>query len=120
MERAQRRYRAVVIGHTGRGNYGHGLDVALLGLDRVEIVAVADPDEVGRSKARAPPVRAGLDRLTDPAASNSERRPGERNRIELTVMMPATSYGLSDVLATSGVPFVPADDQSQNHLENLG
>jgi predicted dehydrogenase len=46
-----RRWRAGVIGHTGRGNYGHGLDVAFVGLDGVEMVALADPDEAGRAAA---------------------------------------------------------------------
>lgn len=45
------RYRAGVIGHTGRGNYGHGLDLAFVGLPRVEVVAVADADEAGRAGA---------------------------------------------------------------------
>jgi predicted dehydrogenase len=45
------RYRAGVIGHTGRGNYGHGLDLALVGLPGVEVVAVADADEAGRERA---------------------------------------------------------------------
>src|SRR5262245_21293244 len=45
------RYRAGVIGHTGRGNYGHGLDLALVGLPGVEVVAVADADEAGRNRA---------------------------------------------------------------------
>jgi predicted dehydrogenase len=44
-------YRAGVIGHTGRGNYGHGLDLALGGLPGVDVIAVADPDEAGRREA---------------------------------------------------------------------
>ncbi|MBI3970340.1 MAG: Gfo/Idh/MocA family oxidoreductase [Chloroflexi bacterium] len=44
-------YRAAVLGHTGRGNYGHGLDIAFAGLPGVEIVAVADPDDAGRQRA---------------------------------------------------------------------
>src|SRR4051794_15240460 len=44
-------YRAAIIGHTGRGNFGHGLDLAFHGLPDVEVVAVADPDEAGRQKA---------------------------------------------------------------------
>ena len=43
-------YRAVVIGHTGRGNYGHGVGTAFAGLPGVAVVAVADPDETGRRK----------------------------------------------------------------------
>lgn len=46
-------YRAAIIGHTGRGNYGHGLDVAFVGLPGVEIVAVADPEEQGRRRVQA-------------------------------------------------------------------
>lgn len=44
-------YRAAIIGHTGRGNYGHQLDTAFQGLPNVEVVALADPDEEGRAAA---------------------------------------------------------------------
>lgn len=44
--------RAAVIGHTGRGDFGHGLDIAFNRLPGVETVAVADPDPTGREKAR--------------------------------------------------------------------
>ena len=40
--------RAAVIGHTGRGDYGHGLDVVFNGLPNVQVVAIADPVETGR------------------------------------------------------------------------
>jgi len=43
--------RVAVIGHTGRGDYGHGLDTLWLGLPSISIVAVADPDDSGRTKA---------------------------------------------------------------------
>jgi predicted dehydrogenase len=45
-----RTYRVAVIGRTGKGNYGHGLDVVWKELDNVE-VAVADEDEKGRAAA---------------------------------------------------------------------
>ena len=48
---SQKIYRAAAIGHTDAGNYGHGLHIAYQGLDNVEFVAVADPNEVGRKKA---------------------------------------------------------------------
>ncbi len=41
------KYRVAVIGHTGRGNYGHGLDRVWLDVPETEIVAVADADEKG-------------------------------------------------------------------------
>ncbi len=44
-------YRAAVIGHTGRGNYGHQLDLAFQGVHGVEVIAVADPDAEGRAAA---------------------------------------------------------------------
>lgn len=39
--------RTAVIGSTGRGSYGHGLDVAWLDVPDVELVAVADDNPVG-------------------------------------------------------------------------
>jgi len=44
-------YRVAVIGRTGKGNYGHGIDVVWKAIDNVEIVAVADPDDKGRADA---------------------------------------------------------------------
>ena len=39
-----------IIGHTGRGNFGHGLDTVWLGIPEAEIVGVADADEAGLKK----------------------------------------------------------------------
>ncbi|HTG44449.1 MAG TPA: Gfo/Idh/MocA family oxidoreductase [Verrucomicrobiae bacterium] len=43
--------KAAIIGHTGHGDYGHGLDGIFDGRKNIEIVAVADPDETGRKSA---------------------------------------------------------------------
>lgn len=43
--------RAAVIGHTGRGDFGHGLDAALANRDAVEVVAVADAADAARDRA---------------------------------------------------------------------
>lgn len=48
---AEPSYRAAVIGHTGRGNYGHGLDTVWKDVPNTQLVAVADADENGRRKA---------------------------------------------------------------------
>jgi len=45
------KYRAAVIGRTGGGNYGHGLDVVWNDIEQVEVVAVADEEEKGRAAA---------------------------------------------------------------------
>lgn len=64
-------YRAAIIGRTGQGDYGHGLDVVFNGMPRVQVVGVADPDPKGRAacvaRTRAPAefadYREMLDRL---------------------------------------------------------
>ena len=48
---SQKTYRAAAIGHTGAGNFGHGLHTAYRNIENVEFIAIADPDEAGRAKA---------------------------------------------------------------------
>jgi len=45
--------KAAVIGHTGAGDYGHGIERIFQGLPDVSVVAVADPHAAGRAKAKA-------------------------------------------------------------------
>lgn len=45
--------KAVVIGHTGAGDYGHGIERIFAGLPGITVAAVADPHEGGRAKAKA-------------------------------------------------------------------
>lgn len=59
-------YRVGVIGHTGRGNYGHGLDTCWLAMPEVQVVGVADADEAGRASA--------ADRLQAPRAFADYRK----------------------------------------------
>jgi len=47
-----RSWRVAVIGHTGRGGYGHGLDVMWRKVPRTVIVGVADPVAAGLAAAR--------------------------------------------------------------------
>jgi len=42
--------RAAVIGYTGRGDYGHGLETIFSNRPEIEVVALADPDPAGRAK----------------------------------------------------------------------
>ena len=44
-------YRVAVIGHTGKGDYGHGLDRVWLAIPGCKLVAVADTDDAGRAQA---------------------------------------------------------------------
>ncbi len=51
--RPKRKYRVAVIGHTGRGNYGHAWEMAWQEIPEADVVALADPDERGRTQALA-------------------------------------------------------------------
>lgn len=48
---SQKTYRAAAIGHTGAGNFGHGLHIAYKEIENIAFIAIADPDEIGRAKA---------------------------------------------------------------------
>lgn len=45
--------RSAIIGHTGQGNYGHGLDRVMAEHPELELIAVADADMAGLKKAAA-------------------------------------------------------------------
>lgn len=47
---SRKKLRAAIIGHTGRGGYGHGLDMLFAERSNIEVVAVADP--VAEARAR--------------------------------------------------------------------
>ncbi len=44
-------YRVAVIGSSGRGNYGHGMDTVWQNITQAKIVAVADDQPEGLAKA---------------------------------------------------------------------
>lgn len=44
-------HKVAIIGSTGRGDYGHGLDAVWQHIEACEVVAVADENEAGRAKA---------------------------------------------------------------------
>lgn len=46
-------FTVAIIGHTGRGGYGHYLDRAFQGVEGTRVVALADPDEAARERVRA-------------------------------------------------------------------
>lgn len=73
-------YRVGVIGHTGRGNYGHSLDLAFQGLPGVEYAAVADADSTGREACAA---RTGA-----PRSYADYREMVERERPDLVSICP--------------------------------
>jgi predicted dehydrogenase len=44
--------KAAIIGHTGAGDYGHGIERIFAKLPDIAVVAVADPHDAGRAKAK--------------------------------------------------------------------
>jgi len=46
-------FRAAVLGHTGRGDYGHGLETIFADRPGVVLVALVDPDPAGRARTAA-------------------------------------------------------------------
>ncbi len=60
--RSKRTFRIGIIGSTGRGDYGHALDLIWRRLPNAKIVAVADDDAKGREIAGK---RLGINRLHD-------------------------------------------------------
>lgn len=88
--RASKTYRAAAIGHTGAGGYGHGLHLAFQGIENVQVVAVADPDEAGRQKAAA---ESGA-----PRAYAEYREMLEKERPEIVSVCPRWTDGHLDMV----------------------
>jgi predicted dehydrogenase len=73
-------YRVAVIGHTGRGNYGHGLDRVWLDVPRTKIVGVADADADGGA--------AAAKRLGNPPSFRDYRRMLDQTRPDFVTIAP--------------------------------
>ncbi len=69
------KYKVAVIGRTGRGNYGHGLDVVWNDIDQAHVAAVADVDPAGRE--------AAAKRLKAPRAYADYRQMLEKERPQI-------------------------------------
>ena len=74
------KYRVAVIGRTGRGNYGHGLDVVWNQIEQARIVAVADQDPQG--------LAAAAKRLKAPRAYADYRRMLDKERPQIVSVAP--------------------------------
>ncbi|MHC4178771.1 MAG: Gfo/Idh/MocA family protein [Planctomycetota bacterium] len=74
------KYRVAVIGHTGHGNYGHGLDTVWLDVPGTKIVAVADADPKG--------LAAAVKRLDGPKGFADYRRMLDQIKPDLVSVCP--------------------------------
>ncbi len=83
-------YRVAVIGRTGRGDYGHGLDLAVRDQPKLELVAVADEDPTGRAGAAK---RLGVER-----AYGDYRTMLEREKPQFVVVAPRWLDGHKDMI----------------------
>ncbi len=80
------KYRVAVIGRTGRGNYGHGLDIVWNNIEKAQVVAVADDDAQGRAAAAR--------RLKAPTAYADYRQMLEKERLTIVGVRPWCSEPL--------------------------
>ncbi len=83
-------YRTAVIGSTGRGDYGHGLDLAVLSQPKLAVIAVADQDPGGRAQAAN---RLGVER-----AYADYRGMLEREKPQFVVVAPRWLDGHKDMI----------------------
>jgi predicted dehydrogenase len=81
---------AAVIGHTGRGDFGHGLDTALAGRNNIEVIAVADAADNARDRAL---VRTGAKRFY-----GDYREMLDKERPDLVVVGPRITPERRDML----------------------
>ena len=68
------------LGHTGRGNYGHGLDTLWLTLPQTKVAAVSDPDPAG--------LAASQKRFSDAKPFRDYRRMLEEIRPDIAAICP--------------------------------
>jgi predicted dehydrogenase len=76
----EKRYRACIIGHTGKGNYGHDLDLSFRKIPRVTVAAVADPVVQGRTGA--------MERTGAPRGFSDWREMIQHEKPDLVVVSP--------------------------------
>jgi len=74
------KYRVAVIGRTGRGDYGHGMDTVWNEIEQVQVVAVADPDPQG--------LAAAVQRLKAPHSYADYRQMLEKERPQIVSVAP--------------------------------
>ncbi len=75
-----KKYRVGIIGATGKGNYGHGVDKAFTKLPNVEIAAVADADPAG--------LEAAQKRVAAKAAYGDYREMLQREKLDIVAICP--------------------------------
>lgn len=83
-------YRTAVIGRTGRGDYGHSLDVAVLNNPKLQVIAVADDNADGLAKAAK---RLGVNK-----AYEDYRVMLEREKPQVVVVAPRWLDGHKDMI----------------------
>jgi predicted dehydrogenase len=88
-----KRYRVAVIGHTGRGDYGHGLDRVWLEMPQTEIVAVADADPAGLAGA--------VKRLGNPEGFADYRQMLDRVKPDVVAVAPRWLEGHCDMVVAA-------------------
>jgi len=109
--------KSAVIGHTGRGDYGHGLESIFSNRPNVEVVALADPDSEGRARTAA---KIGTPRsYADYREMLEKERP---NLVSIAMRQSDQHHGIALAALQAGAhiycekPFVTAPNESDELL----
>ncbi len=84
------RYRVAVIGNTGRGDYGHGLDIVWDDIEQAQVVAVADLNPQG--------LAAAVKRLNAPRGYADYRQMLEKEKPQIVSVAPRWLDGHRDMV----------------------
>ena len=112
--------RAGIIGDTGRGDYGHSLDIAYKNSPDVEVVSIADPDNNGRKAAAQ---RSGASREYD-----DYREMLDKENLDLVNVCPRWLGNHEEMVIASATaevkgilcekPFAPSLSEADSMLES--
>jgi predicted dehydrogenase len=80
MENFMAMYRVGIIGRTGKGNYGHGLDIPWQHMDSVEVAALADEHDGGRA--------SGIKRTGAKTGYADYRKMLDKEKLNIVVIAP--------------------------------
>ena len=87
------KYRVGVIGSTGRGNYGHGLDTVWQQFQEAKVIAVADDNSKGLANA--------VNRLDNPKGYKDYRKMLENEKLDFVSICPRWLDQHRDMLVAS-------------------
>ena len=112
-----KKYRVAVIGATGRGNYGHGLDEAFQGVEGTELVAVADAKGLAAASAKsaARPRRPRVGKVLSTAVKTGNKALVRENKTGAAFSVRSVKNGRGRVRDLAGGQRIPLPLADRTH-----